>query len=522
MATDFIYVLDTDGTPLAPTHRHKHTRMLLKTGQAKVVCYRPYTIQLLYESETPRVVPQLIAGQDPGRTNQGTNVIDRTGKSVYAAHIETRNKEIPTLMKNRSANRRASRNGERARRIRKAKLHHTTFQYGDHNRKLPKCNETVPIHYIINTEAKFCCRTRPDGWLTPTANQLLQTHISEVKQLMKILPITDFVIELNKFDFAKLKDPTLQKWQYGKGSLYQTNLKDLIDEEQDHHCLLCKNPIEHYHHIVHKADNGSDTVENMVGLCKKCHTRVHKNQKVEEKVLSKKEGLEKKFAGTSILNQIFKPYIIWLIKTFGEDHVFITDGKTTAKFRNDHNVPKTHELDAYCIACSILENPIINYDCVVFEEKQFRHHNRQLINSTRERKYYHVDRVQTTKTLKNGKQVVKTELKNKTLVATNRKKRMDQKTDSLREYHMKLRQKYDKQTVKKMISELVVVKSTRGYRDQNTIMPGAVFMYHGKHYVLSGTSNQGQYFRAVGQGKTNFPTKDCKIVRKNTGLVYLY
>ena len=34
MATDFIYVLYTDGTPLA--HRHKHTRMLLKTRQAKV------------------------------------------------------------------------------------------------------------------------------------------------------------------------------------------------------------------------------------------------------------------------------------------------------------------------------------------------------------------------------------------------------------------------------------------------------------------------------------------------------
>lgn len=44
MATDFIYVLDTDGTPLAPTHRHKHTRMLLKNGQAKVVCYRPIII----------------------------------------------------------------------------------------------------------------------------------------------------------------------------------------------------------------------------------------------------------------------------------------------------------------------------------------------------------------------------------------------------------------------------------------------------------------------------------------------
>ena len=86
---------------------------------------------------------------------------------------------------------------------------------------------------------------------------------------------------------------------------------------------------------------------------------------------------------------------------------------------------------------------------------------------------------------------------------------------------MKLRQKYDKQTVKKMISELVVVKSTRGYRDQNTIMPGAVFMYHGKHYVLSGTSNQGRYFRSVGQEKTNFPTKECKIVRKNTLFIYI-
>ena len=31
MAIDLIYVLDTDGTPLAPTHRHKHTRMLFKT-----------------------------------------------------------------------------------------------------------------------------------------------------------------------------------------------------------------------------------------------------------------------------------------------------------------------------------------------------------------------------------------------------------------------------------------------------------------------------------------------------------
>lgn len=56
MVKDMIYVLDTNGHPLAPTHRHKHIHMLIKTKQAKVVFYHPFTIQLLYESEIPRVV----------------------------------------------------------------------------------------------------------------------------------------------------------------------------------------------------------------------------------------------------------------------------------------------------------------------------------------------------------------------------------------------------------------------------------------------------------------------------------
>lgn len=34
--------------------------------------------------------------------------------------------------------------------------------------------------------------------------------------------------------------------------------------------------------------------------------------------------------------------------------------------------------------------------------------------------------------------------------------------------------------------------------------------------------NEGRYYRAVEQGKKNFPSKDCKVVKQNTGLVYLY
>ena len=35
MTKDIIYVLDTDGSPLAQTHKHKHTHMLVKIGKDK-------------------------------------------------------------------------------------------------------------------------------------------------------------------------------------------------------------------------------------------------------------------------------------------------------------------------------------------------------------------------------------------------------------------------------------------------------------------------------------------------------
>ena len=68
----------------------------------------------------------------------------------------------------------------------------------------------------------------------------------------------------------------------------------------------------------------------------------------------------------------------------------------------------------------------------------------------------------------------------------------------------------------------VVSYHTRGYCNPQTLMPGAVFIYQGKHYVLLGTANEGRYYRAVGQGKKNFPSKDCNVVKQNIGLVYLY
>ena len=52
-------------------------------------------------------------------------------------------------------------------------------------------------------------------------------------------------------------------------------------------------------------------------------------------------------------------------------------------------------------------------------------------------------------------------------------------------------------------------------------MPGAIFLYEGKRHILSGIANQGRYFRALGQGAKNFKAKDCKMIKYNTGLIFI-
>lgn len=116
----YVYVLDMNGKPLMPTCRHGKVRRMLKSGQAKAVDTLPFTIQLLKPTKT-RILQPVIAGQDPGRTNIGMAAVRSDGTELYRAHIETRNKEIVSLMNDRRSFRQASRRGERLARKRLAK-----------------------------------------------------------------------------------------------------------------------------------------------------------------------------------------------------------------------------------------------------------------------------------------------------------------------------------------------------------------------------------------------------------------
>ena len=491
---NMVYVLNKDGKPLMATTRGGRVRYLLKEKKARVVCSTPFTIQLNYD--TPDVTQDLILGIDPGRTNIGVSVVKEDGQCVFSAHLETRNKNVPLLMKKRAAFRRNHRNLDRRRkRQRRARAAGTTITEGSVERLLPGYKKSIVCHYIRNKEARFNNRSRPAGWLTPTANHLLRTHINLIAKVAKFLPITKVVVELNRFAFMAMDNSNIHRWEYQQGPLYGLgSVEDAVYAQQDGHCLFCKKPINHYHHVVPCHKGGSETLANRCGLCAKHHDLVHKDKAWTDKLVTRKDGMNKKYHALSVLNQII-PHLMEYLGSKTLYDVYATDGRSTKGFRIAKNVPKEHYTDAYCIACSILDTDIeVSAPVEPFELKQFRRHDRQVCHQQRlDRKYY-----------LNGRQV-----------ATNRHKAIEQKSDSLAEF----REVYGDAAV----SQLTVKPHPPKYKDMSRIMPGAMMNFGGTVGILQGAdgfhNGKPDYYKSTKGAKVL--TRRCALLAQNAGMVFI-
>ena len=491
-----VYVLSKNGKPLMPTTRCGHVRILLKEKKARVVEKTPFTIQLTYETE--EVTQPLILGIDPGRTNIGACAVTEDGESVFIAQLTTRNKDVPKLMQQRKQYRMAHRRLKRRnKRQRRAKAAGTTSPKEVIERVLPGCEEPIHCKGIRNKEARFNNRVRPVGWLTPTANHLLLSHVNLVKKVQKFLPITDVVLEVNRVAFMQLDNPHIQRWKYQRGPLYRKgSVEEAVFDMQEGHCLFCEKCIEHYHHVNPRHKNGSDTLENRVGLCKEHHFLVHTEESWAEKLRAKKAGMNKKYHALSVLNQII-PQLTDELASMFPGHFFVTTGKDTAGFRKDHGITKDHHLDAYCIACSVLkdtskvEQPMEAPHLMM----QFRRHDRQACHkSNMARKYYDAD----------GK-----------LLATNRHKAMEQKSDSLEEY----REAHGE----KAVCQLTVKPHPPAYKDMLRVMPGSLLADNsGNTFTLIRSDGKhngiADYF--VDTKGIKHLAKRCILLQKNQGIMF--
>lgn len=221
---------------------------------------------------------------------------------------------------------------------------------------------------------------------------------------------------------------------------------------------------------------------------------MHKDTAWQEKLVKKKTGLNKKYGALSVLNQII-PTLTKELSSLFPKHFFATNGKSTYNYRATHGVSKDHWLDAYCIACSVLSNDTCDKNinnCVPYELKQFRRHDRRALHKG------NMSRVYTF---------------NNKVVATNRHKAIKQTINSLEEFRQ--RQPND-------VCKLKAKEHYPEYRNPKRNFPGSVFLV-GKHtHVMQGTSGSHNG-KADGYYDTNgnsYSSGKCKFVAKNEGIVF--
>ena len=481
-----IYVLDKDGSPLMPTEKHGYVRRLLKKGKARVESLRPFTIRLLYEVENE--VQPVILGIDPGRTNIGLCAVKEDGKPLFTAQCRTRNKEVPKLMAKRKMFRQAHRKHvRREKRQRRAIANSTVLKGGEMKRHLPSYGEDkeVTCKVIRNKEARFCNRKRPEGWLTPTAVQLLRTHLNLVRRITRLLPVSKIVLELNRFAFMRMDDPSVagRMFQQGPLSGYDGSVKSAVWELQGGKCLLCRKPIEQYHHVRERHKDGSEAVRNRVGLCTECHRLVHTDGRASERLSVLAAGQRKKYDALGVLNQIMPHLMEGVSQGRG---LSVTAGWQTKEFRDMFDMPKDHHLDAYAIACSDLKGFKLQVPEGYYQIRQFRRHDRQACEREMLNRNYALD----------GR-----------TVARNRHKAFGQKEDSLEEY-VKAGGRTDELTVKHI---------RRAMKDMKRHYPGSQMVCAGHVRTVLKRAG-GSYWFDDGIKVT---IKGLNINRNNTGLVFV-
>ena len=314
-----------------PTTRQSHIRRLIKAGKAVVINGNPFTVRLKYE--TPDIVQNIYVGMDTGRENIGEGASLEDGTGVYLAETQTNNKTIKQNMAQRKGCRQGRRRCSRQKRQRTAASKGNEIEKGNNSvlRNYKPCKSVFIIypgaegpaeHKVVRgKEAKFANRKRNEGWLTPSARQLIQMHLLTFQKTRKILPVSDLTIERVSFDFQKLDNAEITDWNHGPLYGYN-NYKEYIRDQQNGKCLLCGcNHIDEYHHIVPRSQGGSNTVNNIAGLCSDCHkgiNGVHKSEEAVELLRQKKDGCREEYK-VSLLNSAM-PYLLKEMQKYCEEN----------------------------------------------------------------------------------------------------------------------------------------------------------------------------------------------------------
>jgi len=299
-----VYVRNQNGTPLMPCTPAK-ARKLLSAGRARVAQRCPFTIQLAWQCEGH--VQDVTLGIDKGSHVTGI-ACTGNGEALLAAEIEHR-LDVKKKLDTRRMHRRNRR-----------------------NRKWYR-----PRRYLNRASSKR------SGRLPPSIKTNVEEVIRVVSQIP--LPISSIVIEDVQVDIARLNDPTLRGLRYQDSTRLDENLRIACLMRDGYRCQQCgkhKGRLE-AHHVIFRAQGGKDTLSNLLTLCETCHHNLH-----EGKISLKVTGVSGHLDQIAQRTMQGKTYLYATLSTRAP--LVTVFGYETAAYRKHLGLPKTHIIDALCIA----------------------------------------------------------------------------------------------------------------------------------------------------------------------------
>ena len=341
----YVYVINKHGQPVMPC-RPRTARVLLQKHKATVVKQVPFTIRLLHGSSGYKQPISL--GMDAGSKRIG--IAATTEKKVlYEEELSPRN-DVVKLLSVRRQNRRTRRN-------RKTRYRQARFDNRVHSKH--------------------------KGWVAPSVKIKIQEHISAVRRIQKMLPISEIHIETAEFDTQRLKameegKPVPVGTDYQKGEMYdQYNVRQYVLFRDGYKCKCCGRHGDgvklHVHH-KESRQTGGDAPDNLITLCEDCHKALHAGtiQLPDDKAKRGKSYRDAAFMG------IMRKAMVSQLREIVAIPVTETYGYITKYYRELYHVEKSHINDAIMIS----KNFEAESEDTYYVSKAVRHHNRQLHKNT--------------------------------------------------------------------------------------------------------------------------------------------
>ena len=317
--TNYSFVLDADGKPLAPTKEQK-AWFLIRKKRATLVNKYPMVVKLTKSVADDDICKDEVrCGLDDGGLHVGVAIVQKCqtkNKTLFKGTIKHRN-DVKHLLTVRRGYRRYHRYHKRYRPAR------------FNNRESSRREERV----------------------APSILQKRQAVIRVLKCLAKWIRLTSYWLEDVSVDIRALTDGYKPyRWQYQKSNRLDENIRKAAILRDGCKCRECgkANCKLEAHHINPRRLNGSNTLGNLITLCEKCHDKTKgKEEQYMQRYFDMLGSSDNKCLNYASHVMIGKMWLRKQLSALGPLH--LTTGGDTANKRIDWSIEKSHSNDAICI-----------------------------------------------------------------------------------------------------------------------------------------------------------------------------